>query len=90
MIWLGAEFNSLDDEGRVLVLSEDAPKTLAVGERVYLFDDEGNRCQGVVALIGKGLIHVDADWDTWRQGSPPTEAATVVVSVEQAHELALV
>jgi hypothetical protein len=65
MIRLQVDFNSLDDEGRVLALKRLAPRPPKVGMRAYLLDDEGNRCWGTIAAVQGGLIHVDADWRTW-------------------------
>jgi hypothetical protein len=71
MIRLRVDFNELDDDGRVLALARLAPRPLHERERVYMADDEGNRCWGRVACTEGALVHVDADWATWTKLQQP-------------------
>lgn len=45
-----------------------------VGDRVELYDDEGNACQGIVAGVSGRIVEVAPDWRTWRTTAVVGEA----------------
>lgn len=46
------------------------PDRLAEGQFLRLYDHEGNECLGVVVRLEEEIVHVRADWGTWRDAHP--------------------
>jgi hypothetical protein len=64
-IW--ADFNSFDDQNRIKTSLRyaDTPAWPAAGERIRLYDDEGNAVMGVVEEIRDLIVHVRPEMATW-------------------------
>jgi hypothetical protein len=64
-IW--ADFNSFDDQNRIKtsLRHADTPAWPATGERIRLYDDEGNAVMGVVEEIRDVIAHVRLEMATW-------------------------
>lgn len=62
------DFNSRDEHGNIPIDRSDVEGLVAVGDWIDLFDDEGNRCIGVVAIVGEE-ISVRPEWPTFTSAS---------------------
>ena len=58
------DFNSRDEFGNIPVDPSDLSEPVEVGDWVDLFDDAGNRCMGLVAVIGED-ISVSPMWPSF-------------------------
>ncbi len=67
LLQIGADFNALDDDGRVKASLRYAatPEIPAVGEWVLLADADGNNCLARVEEVDGLSIVARADWLTW-------------------------
>ena len=55
------------------------------GERVELFDEEGNTCMAmVVRLVHGELLHLVPDWDTWNRPTSVSVGDVPLVDLMQA------
>jgi hypothetical protein len=67
MLSIWADFNSFDDQSRIKTSLRyaDSPARPATGERIRLYDDEGNAVMGVVEEIRDLIVHVRPEMATW-------------------------
>jgi len=67
-----ADFNSVDGQGRVKTMRGHAVSALvgepAVGEVVWLVDDDENRCQAVIVEATPTILRLEPIWETWTTG----------------------
>jgi hypothetical protein len=63
---IAADFNNVG--GLDVIKASDRGEGANVGERVVLYDHEGNECQGVVR-DAKRLLYVEMDWAFWKAGA---------------------
>jgi hypothetical protein len=76
---LFSDFNSYDDDGSLVALTEDAwPSPPVAGEDVRVNDAERNVCFGTVVSVdrARGLVHVALDRDTFQTVPEPHRVAT--------------
>jgi hypothetical protein len=71
MLRLWADFNGIEDQTvwtslrRKSFVPDGEPW---IGQRVELWDHEGNVCQGTVARVNYPIVYVDLDLSTWLDG----------------------
>lgn len=71
LLIFNVDFNELDaDEGRWVIASRLPPHASSMrvpepGEAVWLEDDEGNQCPGIVGEIFERTLLVEPIWDRW-------------------------
>ena len=68
------DFNSRDEFGNIPVDPADVQGLASVGEWIDLFDDEGNRCFGLVVKVGEDMS-VAPEWRTF---ASPTDSRVIV------------
>ncbi len=64
-VW--ADFNALDSKKRIATSLRfaDSPARPATGERIRLYDDEGNAVQGIVEEVRDLALYVRPVMETW-------------------------
>lgn len=66
-IWF--DFNAMNQNGVAWASRSFCDGTPSIGERVLLYDGEGNSCEGVIRYFhGKKGIVVQTDISTWKAG----------------------
>lgn len=85
-IRVSADFNELDEDGRLHVLTRqaDRPDALHVGSAVLLTDEEGSIMDGRVLDLAEDLVVIQTIAETWRNPLappyvPPASGSTGVV-----------
>lgn len=63
---VAADFNNVGGLG--IIKASDRGEGADVGERVVLYDHEGNECEGTVREVRR-LLYVEMDQTTWRDGA---------------------
>ena len=70
MLEIAADFNALDENGRVLASLRFAstPEVPDIGEWVLLADGEGNSCPAIVDAVDGLSMLARPDWTRWIPG----------------------
>src|SRR5581483_5931828 len=82
---LRADFNSVrDGQTVVAAVALDGTYVLPdVGDRVWVYDPEGNRCLGeVIQLVDADSVRVNLDYGTWEDA--PDAAEQPVIDLMEA------
>jgi hypothetical protein len=67
-----ADFNNVAEDGRLVKVSmrhaADQSRAPSPGDRVFLYDDEANTCQGTADRVEGQIVFVELDEATWLAG----------------------
>lgn len=69
MTRIRADFNSVDQQGRVRSNSSRATAPIGPGDQVLVYDTEGHECEASVSTVDEetGAIALKLDISTWRE-----------------------
>jgi hypothetical protein len=74
-----ADFQTVEDDGRVVLSAEDVTEAVfllpRVGDRVLLDDEDGHTCEAVLESVEGELWTLVLDWATWVRTDGPSVVA---------------
>jgi hypothetical protein len=77
------DFGDRDDEGRIWASLRFmlGPRPPMPGDTVFLADDAGHSCMGLVEDVRGWVARVAPDWETWEGGVEPPLTASASLPV---------